>query len=143
MAQALDYGKIKDSCSNLTNLATSIGNTVDAVDSAISKIAEPAWVGKASEAYRDKLKALAAHLPEANRQLAEAIIFLASCADAYDQLDKNAVKKLKELIGGQDYIDKYDVSKAPDINLNSRYGQEDPEETPPVEQTRTSGCSSK
>ena len=125
MAQALDYGKIKDSCSNLTNLATNIGNTVDTINTAISKIADPAWVGKASEAYRDRIKTLANHLPEANRQLAESIIFLASCADAYDQLDKEAVKKLKNLIGGQEYIDKYDVNSAPDVDLESRYGEED------------------
>ena len=125
MAQALDYGKIKDSCSNLTNLATNIGSTGDSMNSAISKITDPAWVGKASESYRDKIKTLADHLPEANRQLAESIIFLASCADAYDQLDKDAVKKLKNLIGGQDYIDKYDVSKAPDVDLGSRYGDDE------------------
>ncbi len=149
MAQALDYGKIKDSCSNLTSLATNLGSTVEAITGAINKIADPAWVGKASEAYRDKLNALAAHLPEANRQLAEAIIFLASCADAYDQLDKEAVKKLKELIGGQEYIDKYDVDKAPDIDLGSRYGQEDkssekqPEETPKSTSCGSKGCGSR
>ena len=147
MAQALDYGKIKDSCSNLTNLAGDIGTTVDNVNSAISKITDPAWVGKASEAYRDKIKTLADHLPEANRQLAESIIFLASCADAYDQLDKDAVKKLKDLIGGQDYIDKYDVNSAPDVDLNSRYGEEDkgdenkdPSDTPESDTPKGTSC---
>ena len=142
MAQALDYGKIKDSCSNLTKLAGNVGTTVDNMNSAIKKIAEPAWVGKASEAYRDKINTLASHLPEANRQLAEAIIFLASCADAYDQLDKDAVKKLKDLIGGQEYIDKYDVDKAPSINLDSRYGEETPSETPSAKEPKKTGCSS-
>ena len=150
MAQALDFGKIKDSCSNLTSLATSLGTTVETIESAIKKIQDPAWVGKASEAYRDKINTLAAHLPEANRQLAEAIIFLASCADAYDQLSAEAVKKLKNLIGGQDYIDKYDVNSAPDVDLNSRYGQddskkEDPkndEENETSKTPKSSGCNS-
>ena len=139
MAQALDFGKIKDSCTNLTSLAGDIGVTVEAVESAISKIQNPAWEGEASEAYRDKLKTLAAHLPEANRQLAEAVIFLASCADAYDQLSNDAVKKLKDLIGGQDYIDKYDVDKAPDVNLDSRYGEEKDNNTDDNTDTDTTG----
>jgi len=130
MAQALDFGKIKDSCSNLTSLAGNMGSTADTLESATAKVQAPAWEGKASEAFRDKMKALVAHMPEANRQLAEAVIFLASCADAYDQLSNEAVKKLKDLIGGQEYIDKYDVDKAPSVDLDSRYGQEQPEEKP-------------
>ena len=130
MAQALDFGKIKDSCSNLTSLAGNMGTTADTLESASAKVQAPAWEGKASEAFRDKMQALVAHMPEANRQLAEAVIFLASCADAYDQLSNEAVKKLKDLIGGQEYIDKYDVDKAPSVNLDSRYGQEEPQEKP-------------
>ena len=129
MAQALDFGKIKDSCSNLTSLASNLGSTVDTVNTEIGKIQAPAWVGKASEAYRDKITTLAAHLPEANRQLAESVIFLASCADAYDQLSTESANKLKELIGGQEYIDKYDVNGAPDVNLSSRYGVEEQKQT--------------
>ncbi|MBQ4030645.1 MAG: CHAP domain-containing protein [Bacilli bacterium] len=125
MAQALDFGKIKDSCSNLTSLASNLGSTVDTVNTEIGKIQAPAWVGKASEAFRDKITTLAANLPEANRQLAESVIFLASCADAYDQLSTESANKLKELIGGQDYIDKYDVNGAPEVNLSSRYGVEE------------------
>ena len=55
MAQALDFGKIKDSCSNLTSLASNLGSTVDTVNTEIGKIQAPAWVGKASEAFRDKI----------------------------------------------------------------------------------------
>ena len=146
MAQALDFGKIKDSCSNLTSLATDMGGTCEIVDEAVSKIQAPAWVGKASEAFRDKLSALVGNLPEANRQLAESVIFLASCADAYDQLSNDAVKKLKDLIGGQDYIDKYDVDKAPDVNLSSRYGEETTDDSSnpgTTEKPSGSACGSK
>ena len=143
MAQALDFGKIKDSCSNLTSLAGNMGSTADTLESATAKVQAPAWEGKASEAFRDKMKALVAHMPEANRQLAEAVIFLASCADAYDQLSNEAVKKLKDLIGGQEYIDKYDVDKAPSVDLDSRYGEEKPQETPVEEKPKETGCGNK
>ena len=143
MAQALDFGKIKDSCSNLTSLAGNMGATADTLESASAKVQAPAWEGKASEAFRDKMKTLVAHMPEANRQLAEAVIFLASCADAYDQLSNEAVKKLKDLIGGQEYIDKYDVDKAPSVNLDSRYGQEEPQDTTPEATPKQTGCGNK
>jgi hypothetical protein len=141
MAQALDFGKIKDSCSSLTTLAGNVDGTIDNLTAAISKIQNPAWEGKASEAFRDKIKALVENnLPEARKQLALSVFFLASCADAYDQLSKDAVKKLKDLIGGQEYIDKYDVSKAPDVDLNSRYGQESKkEEDTKTADTNTAG----
>ena len=54
MAQALNFDDIKDSCTSLTNLASSIGGTVEAIEAAIAKIANPAWEGKAATAYRDK-----------------------------------------------------------------------------------------
>ena len=135
MAQALKFDDIKESCSNLTSLAGSIGDTVDAINTAISKIDNPAWEGKAASAYRDKITKLAANLPEANRQLALSVVFLASCADAYEQLGNESVKKLKELIGGQDYIDKYNVSTAPDVDLNSRYKDDSDTNTVPVDET--------
>ena len=137
MAQALKFDDIKESCTNLTNLASSIGSTVEAIEAAIAKIANPAWEGKAAEAYRDKITKLAANLPEANRQLALSVVFLASCADAYEQLGNESVKKLKELIGGQEYIDKYNVSTAPEIDLSSRYKSDDQSDTDtvPVDET--------
>jgi len=137
MAQSLDFGKIKDSCSNLTSLAGNFDSTIDVAEAAISKIKTPAWEGKASEAFRDKINALVENLPEARKQLALSVFFLASCADAYDQLSNEAVKKLKDLIGGQEYIDKYDVSKAPEVDLNSRYGAK-VEEQQTEETTNTS-----
>ena len=122
MAQALKFDDIKDSCSNLTTMAGQVDGTIDTIDTAISKIANPAWEGKASKAYREKLTELANNLPDANRQLALSVVYLASCADAYEQLGNDSVKKLKELIGGQEYIDKYDVNSAPEVDLNSRIG---------------------
>lgn len=108
MAQALKFGDIKESCSSLTNLASSMDGTIDTIDSSISKIQNPAWEGKAAQNFQEKIKTLANNLPDANKQLALSVVFLASCADAYEELGEDSVKKIKELLGGQEAIDKYD-----------------------------------
>ena len=118
----LNYDDIKDSCKNLTTLAGKMDDTTTASESAISKIESPAWEGKASSAFRDAITKLIDNLPDAKQQMALSVVFLASCADAYEQIDNESLKKLKELIGGQDYIDKYNVDSAPDVDLNARYG---------------------
>ena len=48
-------------------------------------------------------------------------------------MDKESYKKLVELVGGQAYIDSYDVSKAPDIDLGSRVTDKEEEKNIPVE----------
>ena len=118
--ERISYGEISNSCNNLTNLASSMSTTSDNIQAAINQITDPTWDGMAATSYVEKIKSLCNHLPDANRQLAEAVLFLASCADGYKSIDAASLQKLKDLIGGQEYIDNYDVSKAPDIDLNSR-----------------------
>ena len=131
MAQSLNFTEIKDSCSNLTNLASSLDGTIDNLTSAVSKVSNPAWEGKASTNYRDKITALVNKLPEARQQLALSVFFLANSANAYEQIGEENVKKLKDLIGGQDYIDNYDVSNLEDVKFDTT------PVTPPVENTTT------
>lgn len=121
MAQYLDFNQIKDSCSNLTSLASSFESTSDSMTTSIGNIKEPNWGGAAANSFRDKITTLVNHLPDAKRQLALSVLFLTSCANGYEALGNESVNKLKELVGGQKYIDSYDVSNAPIIDLNSRY----------------------
>lgn len=121
MAQYLDFNQIKDSCSNLTSLASSFESTSDSMTTSIGNIKEPNWGGAAANSFRDKITTLSNHLPDAKRQLALSVLFLTSCANGYEALGNESVNKLKELVGGQQYIDSYDVNNAPIIDLNSRY----------------------
>ena len=116
-AQSMNFDSIEGSCKNLATLASSLDKTIDTVNSAVSKIAHPAWEGTAAENFRKELQKLADNLPVANQQLALSVLFLASCADGYKSLGDASVQKLKDLIGGQDYIDSIDVSKLPDPDL--------------------------
>jgi len=125
----LNYDDIKESCKNLTSLAGKVDDTCTATESAVKKIENPAWEGKASTKFRESITKLIENLPNAKQQLALSVVFLASCADAYDQIDNESIKKLKELIGGQQYIDDYNVDSAPTVDLNSRYGQSTESET--------------
>ena len=107
--QKVKFDDIATSCGNLKNLAVKVDNTNTVAQDAAAGIKDPTWAGDAATAYADKLKKLVDNLPEAKRQLALSVLFLASCADGYEKLGSDAVKQLKDIIGGQDYIDKYDV----------------------------------
>jgi uncharacterized protein YukE len=112
--QSMNFDSISGSCKNLTSLATTFNGTIDNISSSIGKIQSPAWGGKASDNYRSQITKLIDNLPVAERQLALSVIFLANCAGGYQNLGDDAVNKLKELIGGQEYIDNFDVSGLPD-----------------------------
>ena len=121
----VNYGEIKTYCEELTSLSKSFKETINVIDTTISKIKSPIWAGYAANNYVEKLKKLSDCLPDANKQLAEAVLFLASCADAYQSIDKESLEALKELIGGQDYIDNYDVNNATTVDLNARLQRKD------------------
>ncbi len=114
-AQKVDFDAISDSCANLTSLTESVDKTIDVVDSAVNRIKNPAWEGKAASNFKETLKKLTDNIPVFEQQLALSVLFLASCADGYKKLGEDSVKKLKDLIGGQEYIDNFDVSKVKDI----------------------------
>lgn len=133
----INYSDIKDTCSNLTDLASSLSETIDNINSAINKITDPAWDGVASTGYVEKLRKLCNHLPDANKQLALSVFFLANCANGYKEMDEKAIEKLKDIIGGQDYIDNYDVKSAPIINPDERIPTELPKEEKPKEVVET------
>ena len=121
----VNYCEIKTYCEELTSLSKSFKETINVIDTTISKIKSPIWAGYAANNYVEKLKKLSDCLPDANKQLAEAVLFLASCADAYQSIDKESLEALKELIGGQDYIDNYDVNNATTVDLNARLQRKD------------------
>lgn len=138
--QSINFDSIENSCRNLTTLATSLDKTSDTVNTAISKIAHPAWEGDAANHFRSELQKLADNLPIADQQLALSVLFLASCADGYKSLGEANVKKLKDLIGGQEYIDSIDVSKlpTPDLTIKTEETQKavaDPTKTSQTTQT--------
>ena len=116
----IEYSDISSSCSSLKSLAEKMEGIATNVNNAITKITDPTWDGTAAQSYVEKIKNAANNIPDAKVQLASAALFLASCADEYKSMDKESYNKLIELVGGQSYIDSYDVSKAPDIDLNSR-----------------------
>ncbi len=118
--QRVSFDDIATSCGNLKNLASAIEATSDVTQDAVANIKDPTWDGDAARAYASKLKKLVDNLPEANRQLALSVLFLASCADGYEKLGDASVKALKDIVGGQDYIDKYDVNSAPTPDLSAR-----------------------
>ena len=126
--QKVDFDDIATSCGNLKNIAVSLDGTGEVTSQAVTKIKDPTWGGDASESYASELKGLVDNIPEANRQLALSVLFLASCADGYEKLGQDSVKLLKDIVGGQDYIDRYDVNNAPTPDLNARisdtYGKE-------------------
>ena len=126
--QKVSFDDIATSCGNLKNLASALDATSEVTADAVANIKDPTWDGDAARAFADKLKKLVDNLPEANRQLALSVLFLASCADGYEKLGQDSVKQLKDIIGGQEYIDRYDVNSAPTPDLTARiadtYGKE-------------------
>ncbi len=120
--QALNFDDIKNSATNMTNLAQNLSDTSDNLNSAVGSIQAEAWGGDASNEFRKELGKLAENLPDAKQQLALSVLFLTSCANGYEALGNENVEKLKNLVGGQKYIDNYNVSTAPTPDLDARYG---------------------
>jgi hypothetical protein len=138
--QSVNFDDIATSCGNLKNLACALDETSENTRDASAKIKDPTWDGEAARSYASDLKELVGNLPEANRQLALSVLFLASCADGYEKLGNDSVNRLKEIIGGQEYIDNYDVNSAPTPDLSARVYTEpkkDETETENKENTTT------
>ena len=139
--QVLNFDDIKESCTQLTALATAFSDTIDLAQSAIGKIVSPTWAGTAATAYKEKITTLVNNLPDAKQQLALSVLFLTSCANAYEELGEESINKLKELVGGQEYIDSYDLESAPTIDLSARYGVETETPSDGTEGTTTASYS--
>lgn len=105
----ISYGSISSSCANIKNITLKLNTTISNINEAINKIQDPVWSGTAASAYKEKIKLLVDNLPDANRQLALSVLFLASCADGYKSIDKESVNSLIQVIG-EDYILEYDIN---------------------------------
>jgi len=116
----LKYSDIRDSCEKLESLAESINNTNSKLTEIISSITSPSWSGDAAKSYAEKLENLNSKLPDASRELAMSILFLASVADGYESIEDSMLGNLKELIGGQDYIDSINANSLDEIDVSSR-----------------------
>lgn len=117
--ERINYADVKASCDNLTALTSKVRDTIENINNAISKIKDPVWGEIAADSYVKKINALTSNLPEANKQLALAMLFLASCADGYQSVDSQNVESLRAIVG-EDYILNYDPNAVPDVDLSSR-----------------------
>ena len=113
--QKIDYNKVKEPIDIMTSVATSFQATISNLDKIIGNLPNSAWEGSASASYQNKLKSLFNNLPDANKQLANSALFLASCVENYLSLDQENVKKLKEIIGQSES----DTSKENQSNINN------------------------
>ena len=100
--QKIDYNKVKEPIDIMTSVSTSFQNTISNLERIIGKLPNSAWEGGASTSYQNKVKSLFNNLPEANKQLANSALFLASCVDNYLLLDQENIKNLKAIIGETD-----------------------------------------
>ena len=100
--QKIDYNKVKEPIDIMTSVSTSFQNTISNLERIIGKPPNSAWEGVASTSYQNKVKSLFNNLPEANKQLANSALFLASCVDNYLLLDQENIKNLKAIIGETD-----------------------------------------
>lgn len=122
--QKLDYTKISNSCLNIKSVAEKMQTTEDSLNGTLSMI-DSGWIGVASEAYRKKIDYFIKNFDEAKRTLAMSVLFLSGCADGYKSIDNETYSSLIALIGGQDYIDKIDVSKISSSSLPLAHAVED------------------
>lgn len=100
--QKIDYNNIKEPIDIMTSVTTSFQNTISNLERIIGKLSNSAWEGSAAVSYQNKVKSLFSNLPEANKQLANSALFLASCVNNYLLLDQENIKKLKAIIGDAD-----------------------------------------
>ena len=128
--ERINYDDINDSWGNLVKLASNFQETAGDIESSINSI-KSAWEGTAASAYVEKIHALSANLPDANRQIAEAALFLRSCSDGYESLEKDMKEQLIKIVGS-DFINSFDSKSAPDVDLNSRVTIPEPTVSPKV-----------
>ena len=128
--ERINYNDINDSWGNLVKLASNFQETAEDIENSINSI-KSAWEGTAASAYVEKIQALSANLPDANRQIAEAALFLRSCSDGYEAIEEDMKEQLIKIVGS-DFINNYDAKSAPDVDLSSRVTIPEPTVSPEV-----------
>lgn len=112
MAISLDYAKIENSCSSLTNLASNMQELIDVLDPKKSALAD-SWEGEAANTYITDLEALISSLTESKKTLALSILYLASVSEGYQSIDQHTIKTLMGLIGGAEFANDPDSGNYP------------------------------
>lgn len=116
--ERVDYKDIEGQVNQLKKLASDMNNTTDDIKIQINKIGD-SWEGLAASSFIREISKLCDNLPEAIRQMAEAIVFLAGCSDSFENIEGETLQQLQELIGA-DYMNNYDSNQSNNIDLNRR-----------------------
>ena len=117
------YSDIEDSCRTLETLAGDIDSSAEELNTLINNIPEN-WQGDAGDNYYEKIRAFYTDLLEAKQTIAMSVLYLASCAGAYDTMDQDSFNNLIGLVGGFEAINAVDINSLPEVNLYERFASQ-------------------
>ena len=91
----ISYSQIEESCNELHGLANQIKETLETVKTTGNSLGKnDSWVGDASDYYSNKINELAKNFEEIYIELENSILFMASCAEGYDAIDKTVIAEI-------------------------------------------------
>lgn len=138
--ERVNYDDVEESVKKLKEIAEGLEDTNNKITKALEFTDE--WEGDAADAYKEAVTDFlnqGNYLSEASKTIASAGLFLMAASDAYKETESEIGKELKKLLGGQDEIDKMDVSSFPDVDVNSRVEDNFPDPEPEPEPEPNTG----
>lgn len=138
--ERVDYDKVKDYVKDLKDIAQDLEDANTRITDTLNF--DGVWEGDAADAYKDQVTDFLQqghYLSEAPGTIASAGLFLMGAAGAYDETESAIGQDLIKLLGGQDAIDKMDVSSLPDVDVLSRYADKLAEEKEQTENEDETG----
>lgn len=91
----LSYKQVENYCNELHLIAKNMNEIMQNITGIANEIANGEnWSGNASEFYSKKLKSLSKNFDEVFCEMENSILFMASCAEGYQAIDKDVIREI-------------------------------------------------
>ena len=146
--ERVNYDDIEDEVNNLKDIAQRLEETNQKIETELNGL-NGEWKGDASNKYKSAVSEFlnqGSYLKQAPQTIASAGLFLMSVSGAYQDAENETIKKTKSellgFLGGEEALNKMDVSSLPDVDLSARVADQypdDSDEKPATEEPGTEG----
>lgn len=91
----ISYSQIEEQCNELHLVAKNIKESLDNIEQIRIKVSnDDNWVGNAASVYLNKLEYVTKNFDNIYKEIEFAILYLASCAEGYQAIDKNVIEEI-------------------------------------------------
>lgn len=93
--EKISYGDVETMCNGLHAVAKTMKEILENIDGIKNQIASgSSWSGRAASSYSEKLGEVTKNFDEVFIEIENSILFMASCAEGYQAIDKLVLKEI-------------------------------------------------